>query len=336
MIASTVGSSDFAPRSTSMPVMSGIWISETSKSTVAALERSRRPCARSPRAARRSLPASARSPAARASIARRRRRGCGPWRRQRRALVRRFGGHNERSALLDCRRPEAGPGAEGRSRMLAVYRCLLTVRGRRQRDACAMCRCAVRPAPRHANLGELHVAALMRPLRLPLRQRQTDAHRRCRGPRADSTWISPSWSLTMRWTIASPSPVPRSNVPWNGWKMPSRSSAGMPTPSSLDRSTRSPLTGCRRAAPAKRRATAAPPLGMARSPLVARFQTICRSWCSSASNQHFVGRHRHLDACGRRAPRSCCAAASPSRESTFRPRTWSSAGAAAVRRRGRS
>ncbi len=56
-------------------------------------------------------------------------------------------------------------------------------------------------------------------------------------PVCEWTAIEPPWSLTMRCTMARPSPAPLAKPPWNGWKMRSRSSAGMPTPSSLTEST---------------------------------------------------------------------------------------------------
>ncbi len=54
-----------------------------------------------------------------------------------------------------------------------------------------------------------------------------------------------------------------------------------------------------------------PPDDIARKPLVARFQTICRIWFSSASIPDGIVGQIHVDHVVVPAPRRCCAAASP-------------------------
>ena len=96
--------------------------------------------------------------------------------------------------------------------------------------------------------------------------------------------------------MASPRPVPFENVPRNGWKIASSSSAGIPTPSSETSST---TESCDGSPPDSTRAPSVsrPPSRIARSPLVARFQTICRTWFSSASNATSAGGTRTSMTC---------------------------------------
>ena len=133
--------------------------------------------------------------------------------------------------------------------------------------------------------------------------------------------------------MASPSPLPFSKPPWKGWKSASSRRAGMPTPSSSTVSTRPPpVAGSAR--PARR---SRPPSGIARRPLVARFQTICRICPSSASYQQLGGRDVDLDDVPVVGPRRCCAAASPCRSARGAASSQRHARtAAAARRRGTS
>ena len=83
--------------------------------------------------------------------------------------------------------------------------------------------------------------------------------------------------------------------------------AAMPQPSSSTVSVSSSLPASLLGRCRQQRSR--PPCGIARRPLVARFQTICRIWFSSASNQTgSAGTSTSIDVVARR-PRRCCAAA---------------------------
>ena len=55
---------------------------------------------------------------------------------------------------------------------------------------------------------------------------------RCPAPGVDCTDTRPPWSVTMRRTMARPSPLPCRKPLWNGWNIRSMSAGAMPTPSS--------------------------------------------------------------------------------------------------------
>ena len=110
-----------------------------------------------------------------------------------------------------------------------------------------------------------------------------------RGPRRRSRWRCGGRSTAQAGAAANP--------PRNGWKMPSMSSGAMPTPFVVDADDDfSGRRARRRGVRASTESRSRPPPGIARRPLVARFQTIWRICAFVGAVDDRLGRHVDLDA----------------------------------------